>query len=51
VFDGLAGECAFFYLDDVMLLSGVCVPGGLPPLSRDCSMMYKSRAANEWFRV
>ena len=33
--DGLAGECAFFYLDDVMLLSGVCVPGGLPPLSRD----------------
>ena len=33
--DGLAGECAFFYLDDVMVLSGVCVPGGLPPLSRD----------------
>ncbi len=33
--DGLAGECAFCYLDDVMLLLGVCVPGGLPPLSRD----------------
>jgi hypothetical protein len=30
--DGLAGECIICYLDDVLVLSGVCVPGGLPSL-------------------
>mmetsp|Transcript_22766 Transcript_22766/g.32538 ORF Transcript_22766/g.32538 Transcript_22766/m.32538 type:complete len:229 (+) Transcript_22766:5248-5934(+) len=29
---GLAGECVFVFLDDVLVISSVCVPGGLPPL-------------------